>query len=72
MPPKRPLPTADCAKFQVIPMYTANIQHNEYYCVNYKLTCCKYGMDWDKSYKIHALVEILHIWLVLHRLGCEQ
>ena len=52
---------ANCAKFQVIPAYTANIQHNGYYYVNYKLMCCKYGINQDKSYKTHALIEILHI-----------
>jgi len=52
-------------------MYIANIQHNEYYCANYKLMCCEYGMNWDKSYKIHALIEILHIRLAVHGLECE-
>jgi len=65
LPSKRPLPIADCAKFQVIPMYTANIQHNEYYCVNHKLMCCKYGMNWNKSRKIRALIEILHIFTLI-------
>ncbi len=66
------LPIADCAKFQVIPMYIANIQHNEYCRANYELMRCKCGINWDKSYKIHALIEILHIWLAAHGLGCEQ
>lgn len=63
--------TANCAKFQVIPIYIANIQHNGYYCVNYKLMCCICGINWDKSYKIHALIEILHIRLAVHGLECE-
>jgi len=28
-------------------------------------------MNWDKSRKIRTLIEILHIWLAAHGLGCE-
>jgi hypothetical protein len=51
---------ADCAKFQVIPAYMANIQHIRYYYVNYKSVCCVCDINWNKSRKFCALIEILH------------
>jgi len=52
-----------CAKFQVILVYVANIQHNECYCMNYKSICCNYSINQNKFRKFHALIEILHTWL---------